>query len=769
MELIERHDLRKIHYLYSLSFIEFKALCSKSCKNEEERKVKFKIMQEFCKTNIKTRGETKRIYSYSQLTIQELGGRLYCGNSIQGLQSHFRGFLMSHTTDIDMKNAHPVILRYVCKKYNIPCPNLEYYINNRDSILEGFPDKAEGKTAFLKSVNDNKHNFKIKDKFFKKFDIEMKVIQGLLTSMDCYKDIKSSVPESSRYNWNGSTINRILCMFENQILQIVIDSLNHRGIEISALMFDGVMPYGDFYEDEELLEYITNEVEKQCEGLNMQFAYKPHSNQIQIPEDFVIPTEKDKDEKRLVANNDVEARDIIYEMVKNDLKCINKRLFYKTNHIWKDDGDIIDKIILDIILKAEIYKITEKDKYISYSQNISQAKNILEALYVKVKTQDGDDNIYEKFHITTKNRICFKDGVLDFKAKKFFLWNEIDFEYYSCVCINREFNEYFKNPERIVINELKNELYRNFYGDKIDIALQFTSRAITGNYEDKNFATYLGNRDCGKGAIYDNLVNGFEGVYIKTFELGNILYNRLTSGAENVDCSKKLYWLMDLEFTRLAISQEIPDPNAGLKASGKMLKKIAGGGDTIVARRNYDRFDTHFKIDTTFMIMGNNSLQVDTPDCMEHCLEFESVIQYKTQAEISILALNKTEIEMTRYKVRNASIKDKCKTLDWGNAIVYLLFENWTDETLSIIPENTCEDSISIIGIVEKHFTITNDKKDIILCSYLYDTLNTTDKKKVDLELKSINIMKKKCNSGEIRNKWCFYGLKEIVNTENSE
>ena len=108
----------------------------------------------------------------------------------------------------------------------------------------------------------------------------MKRIQRKITSMEIYKDIKSSVPESHRHNWNGSAINRILCMFENQILQIVIDSLNHRGIEICALMFDGLMAYGNFYEDEELLAYINDEVEILCPGLGMKFAYKPHSTEI---------------------------------------------------------------------------------------------------------------------------------------------------------------------------------------------------------------------------------------------------------------------------------------------------------------------------------------------------------------------------------------------------------------------------------------------------------------------------------------------------------
>ena len=207
MELIERHDLRKIHFLNQLSFKEFKNYCGDSCKNDEERKTRYNIFKEFCKTNIKTRGETKRIYSYSIQTPLTTGGRLYCGNSIQGLQKHLRGFLMTHTTDIDMKNCHPVLLRFICKKHNIPCPSLEYYIKNRDEVLAEFADKDEAKIAFLKAVNDDKRNLKIKSSFFKSFDKEMKELQTVITSLECYNDIKQSVPNEKKYNWNGSAIN----------------------------------------------------------------------------------------------------------------------------------------------------------------------------------------------------------------------------------------------------------------------------------------------------------------------------------------------------------------------------------------------------------------------------------------------------------------------------------------------------------------------------------------------------------------------------------
>lgn len=290
MELIERIPLAKINFLNSFDFKTFK-LYTPKIKNDDERRIKFDIMKAFCETNLKTRGETKRIYSYTQTTPLEVGGRLYCGNSIQGLQKHFRGFLLRDiTTDIDMKNAHPTILRYLCKLNNIACPNLSWYIDNRDQVLEDYgPD---GKTDFLKAVNDDKLNRKIKQPFFKDFDKECKVIQKKLTELRVYEHIVQSVPPTRQYNWLGSAINRILCVYENNILQEVISVCNKKQIEICSLMFDGLMMYGNHYENQELLDEINQIVNTKFDGLNMMFAYKEHSDVIQMDDTDYEPKEE---------------------------------------------------------------------------------------------------------------------------------------------------------------------------------------------------------------------------------------------------------------------------------------------------------------------------------------------------------------------------------------------------------------------------------------------------------------------------------------------
>ena len=48
-----------------------------------------------------------------------------------------------------MKNAHPVIARYLCKKNGIDCPSLSYYIENRDEILSRFDKSARNFMAFI--------------------------------------------------------------------------------------------------------------------------------------------------------------------------------------------------------------------------------------------------------------------------------------------------------------------------------------------------------------------------------------------------------------------------------------------------------------------------------------------------------------------------------------------------------------------------------------------------------------------------------------------
>ena len=324
MEIIERLPLKPIYWLSQLSYSEFVERCLNKNKKhtKEECKTKYSILQNFCQTNLKTNGNTKRIYSYST----GVSGRLFSGGSLQGLPSSIRGLFMRDGvgTDIDMCNAHQVILRYICKLHNIPCPHLEYYITNREECVMKFGSRELGKISYLTALNkDTVNHTKGLPVEFKKYDIEIKQIQKQLVKIKEYSELVSSVPETKPYNKLGSAVNRIMCYYENIILQHAIHVINKKGIEIAILMFDGFMVYGNYYKDEELLEDITRYVEKEMNGLDMVWTYKEHNNELKIPEDFVFKHTVKKNENE----NSFEC--VAKEFEKTHLKIINKSLFVK--------------------------------------------------------------------------------------------------------------------------------------------------------------------------------------------------------------------------------------------------------------------------------------------------------------------------------------------------------------------------------------------------------------------------------------------------------
>ena len=378
MEFIEELPLLKINFLKNMSFRDFKVFCSKNAKNEDERKKQHSILQGFCDGNIKSRGQMTRLYSFTQKTPLEVGGRLYCGNSLQGLGKQFRGFLCDGiATDIDMKNAHPVIARYICKLNGISCPNLAYYIENRDEVLNQFG--SDGKELFLKALNDDKLNKKETSKIFKDFDKECKDIQKQITELDEYKHIVNSVPDTKLYNWLGSAFNRILCVYENKILQSLISILNKKQIKICALCFDGLLMYGNYYNDARLLTEITTEINELWVGLNMKWSYKQHSTDIIIPNEWSIPDKKAFDE-----NLSFEAVAQKFEL--SHCKIINKGIFIKS---YGDDNVIMSRPHIRSSYENMIYK---KEKEVNGETIIDNA-NFLDAWLINNPNQRCYDDI----------------------------------------------------------------------------------------------------------------------------------------------------------------------------------------------------------------------------------------------------------------------------------------------------------------------------------------------------------------------------------------
>jgi len=467
-----------------------------------------------------------------------------------------------------------------------------------------------------------------------------------------------------------------------------------------------------------------------------------------------------------IANTDLEAANILFGELRDVLKSHKRRVFYYMGNIWVCDESVED-VLLGYIMNSGIKASgTKEGVYRPFVEEYSQAKNVLKTLMLKIANENDDPDLYHKFHSTTKGKLCFNDGVYDFKTRCFTKWENVPrFTIYSTQKINRNFGDILKTPPLAAVAELTAKLFEPKYGNKLIYFFWFLSRAIAGHNEDKRWATYLGNRNCGKGVEYDLLKAAF-GPYVSTFELGNLLYCRKTAGMENVDCSKKLYWVLELEFVRLAISQEIPDQKSGLVVNGKQLKKLTGGGDEITARRNYDRYDTHFLADFTPYIQGNGSIFCDSPDCEQTLVEFASTVEYIKQNEYDI----KPEKEKgTRYRVADPEIKKKCLTNEWIDAMIYLVITKYCNASVPIEREESSEE-INLPNLLEETFEITHSPEDMLSCDEVYLILPDYDKRKIAMELAGKNIYKKKyTKAGPYRLKWCFIGMKKRKMEEGEE
>lgn len=266
MEYTERVDARASRWLLSQLSPDFLKEHTKA--DDPEGKFTFvkKVLQRMANDN----GSSKCTYTkkdkFAILRDYTQG--------VQSLPAVFRGVLCKNMTDVDMVNAHPVIIYNLCKKHNIPCHYLEEYCKNRKQLI------ADGKCTkldIIRSIN-KKQNLKASD-WLKSFDIEMKSIQKKFFAMDEYEE-QRVLSESNPKNRQGAFMSHLATSFEVNILHSVIHNC---GVDIGVLMFDGFMFYGE--KPDGFLEKLTQLVKERTE-FDMEWSYKEHDDTLAVPAEW---------------------------------------------------------------------------------------------------------------------------------------------------------------------------------------------------------------------------------------------------------------------------------------------------------------------------------------------------------------------------------------------------------------------------------------------------------------------------------------------------
>ena len=222
-----------------------------------------------------------------------INGRLYGINSLQTIKRQIKSFLTEKiTSDIDIANCHPVILLELCLKHEFECIALKQYVNDRETYLKKIMeddslDREGAKKKILVVTNSNK-KINTNNDFLKKYSNEMKELHTKFLEKDCYAYVKDYAKNEG--NFEGSFINHILCINEENILKVMRDYCEENHIKIHSLFFDGLMVYGDI--NKSTLEDMEKCIKERTTFKMIKLTIKEPSYDFEMPEDF-IPKKRD--------------------------------------------------------------------------------------------------------------------------------------------------------------------------------------------------------------------------------------------------------------------------------------------------------------------------------------------------------------------------------------------------------------------------------------------------------------------------------------------
>ena len=367
--LEERVNTKKVCYLLEHYTYE-KFLTNWSGKKCDAKKEYTKI-----KNYLDTKAKDNNITRYNHIKGRKDGRLFGDGETIQTLPKNIRGFICEGiTTDLDMDNCHPSILLRLCKEYNIECPNLNLYYNERKEKLKNImeDDNVDYETAKLKVLVATNSNKKINTdcKFLKNYCKEMLTIQKSFLDISDFDYVKDYAKKDS--NFEGSFINHILCIKENEILQQIFKWCNLNDLEVHSLMFDGLMVYGDIQKG--TLKDIEKFIKKNTIFHNIKLSIKQHRTDFTLPDDYEIK------------------ETITYEKMKEEFEKNNCKVGDKFVCERKDS-------LIDIYTKQSFTIIHEELKFLEKIGN--DEEQFIHKWYL-----DSDKRRYETFGSFPKDSMC---------------------------------------------------------------------------------------------------------------------------------------------------------------------------------------------------------------------------------------------------------------------------------------------------------------------------------------------------------------------------
>ena len=670
--------------------------------------------------------------------------RLYCNNSLQKLQNDIANFLCPDKCyDYDLKSARPSITNYLCKINDLPNDKIDYYVRNRNNIMEKYEKSKDEIKQFIITLSniDNPKSCGIRelDEFIKQEN------ENKIKLLEIYKDVLPEKDYDSKKNPISSKYCELYYYFENKIVSTAVNKYIDN---VNCIKFDG------FISREKIDLQELNELTKDYQ---VEWVIKPLDTRFKLGITNFNNIDKKLHNylygKFLFTHRDVEnvndSADKVSEYLKHTMRYCNDKWFVLDNDtkLWKivkkplyyytkilkiglsNYRNFLNDKLNECLTKGD-EDPTEEEKYrklleknlksyamIDKSGWCNQFQNNLEAKL--------EDNTFENKLDSNIFYMSFKNGILDMKNGSFrpniypsdYLTKTLDFDYKSLKDIDSNDIEFFRTEWKKILN----------YNDEhFDYFMRHLSYAFTGD-SDKYQTFYFcvgqlaGN---GKSSIFETLNKIF-----------NCYVGNVNSQLLEEDYSKRHKLMVKFKSNRIVYLNEMKKKK---KISADIMKKISDGltednevlygtseefkiqskaflltnhmpdfdnmDNGVYRRYEHIQFDSEFDINNKYNLKEDdfvNKKFIADPDFCKKMFEkkyglVHLILEYAQKSIIE--PLPKLPQEFKQEKELMKSVNDEVK--------------DWLESCLVVKGDNTCKIHLSKTEIIDRYKQDKNLKLD---------------------------------------------------------
>ena len=671
--------------------------------------------------------------------------------SLQGLSRTIR-HLICHENykDIDIVNCHPVILVQLCRVYNFECSHIEFYQNNRNKCLDELMtitkfSKDDVKQSMLSLLNGgscNKifNNFEVPD-WFRNFAIQIEKIHNMFASHDDLKQFRKEVIKAHGedcFNLNGKICNKLLCQFENIIIQHAIQFCEINGITVASPQFDGILCENNDKISDDFLIQMSQFIQSKV-GLEVQFSLKEMKEHLplleklgnmktkkEIREDkkkaetreyFLKKEQKElekirkQEEKRMkelpLPNCSDECLGKVFlERIGDNImfhKGLNQFFIYNESvRLWQDVqleasitlfSEILLPYIDELILDCE--NNTLLDRYEKMKDTICSTKKQVDILkQIKHRLNDYSTFIDDHFD-KAEHLFPFQDKVVDFKDLSI---RKREREDYFTKTTNNDYLEILSQDEKDkVYTYLKEILLPKGENDieYIENFLLLMSHLLTDDNSIKKIITFIGGNDGGKsllGKLCQNTLQDFSVIAPKRLIV--------KSKAESVLNTE----MMPLVGKRVFFISELSENE---QYNETLLKNISGDDKEFPVRASADKGYSKVIVRAKGIILTNESANYSNAAFISRLLYINFPNKFKQNSDKlkEILGLQNIFFTILCHKAHELI----------SNKFVFVPHERMIKATKL---ENDSKDTVKLF--FEENYVFTNDRKDKLLRSSLF-------------------------------------------------